>query len=193
MSTQSNITVEDRLRNYLDNESKLFADDQVLSRFYSWQKQVLKSVMVEPISGIAGIQQAINAAGKFHDFEPKRCYDNALQLTIASLDGHETNYVEGFVVVNERMLFGHAWNSTASRYFDHTAELMNSLLIDRGLPLPTQQYFKVAELPLPEVFPHTLSGDETAIQVLHFLKLSGLHSSDLKTKWNVIPNAEYLP
>ena len=188
-----NITVEDRLRSYLDKEAKLFADNPILSRFYSWQKQMLQSVKVEPTNEIVGVRQLIDHAGLSNHFEAKRCYDNALQLTIASLGEQETNYVEGFVVVNEHMLFGHAWNSKGGQYFDHTTELMNALLVERGVALPTQHFFKVIELPLRDVYAHSISEDETSIQVLHFLKQNGLKLSDLKVGWDLIPNAEHLP
>ena len=192
-SEESQIAVEERLRNYLDNEAKLFADVPALSRFYEWQKQLLQPVKVESTNGIAGVKQLIGSAGKF---ELNHCYDNALQIAVASLDTLKINYVEGFVVLNERMLFGHAWNSIAGQYFDHTTELANAVCIEQGVPLPTRHFFKVIELPLREIYPrlYTDSDDEHMFQIRHYLKQNRLEPSALNIGGDdIIPKNVILP
>ena len=191
MSGQPNLTIENRLRSYLDKKAKLSVDSHA-AHFYRWQKQMLQSVIVDPTGRIEGVQQLIAVAEKSNYLEPKHCYDNAVELTISSLGMQEASYVEGFIVI-DGTLFGHAWNSMAGRYFDYTSDLVNAHLVHQGIPLPTRHFLKVIELPIREVYPHMLSEDEASLQVRHFLKQNCIPPSASNIDWNIIPSGEPLP
>lgn len=186
-------TVEDRIRSHLKKKAGLFVGNPVQSRFFLWQEQVFQAVKIDPVAEIAQARQMIDDVGAIHRFESGHCYKNALALTMGSLFGEKIKYVEGFIVVNERTLVGHAWNVTDGRYFDHTTDLVNGLYVQDGKPIPSRHFFKVVELSMEEVHPHTQSDDKTSIQVLHFLKQNRLCSSDFDVGWSVTPDREHLP
>ena len=193
MEKQPDTTVEARLRHHLEIEAELLAKDPIPSLFYLWQKNGLRPVTVEPKAGIRGVQHLIEKAEQIYHFEPKRCYDNASELTISSLGRQEINYIEGYIVLNKHMLFGHAWNSISGRYFDHTMDLMNTLLTERGVAHPSVDYFKMIELPPQDLYPYTIIDVETSIQFLLFLKQYGFPQSSLKDGRNLIADGTYLP
>ncbi len=183
-SDKLNITIGTRLRRHLAIKAKS-TSSKILARFYSWQRRVLQQVTVEEINRITGVQRIINDANQLHYLEPKLCYDNALTLTTSGLGQQEVCYVEGFVVVNESLLFSHAWNSTEGRYFDYTRELANEVAIQVEKSLGRWQYFKVIDLSFRELYPHTKSC-RAPIQIPYFRKKSRLRPSNSKILWRAL-------
>lgn len=186
----SDITIEAKVRKFIEGETDS-SPNQIFAHFNSWRDQRLNPITIEETSVVAGARRIIDEVKQYHLFETKLCYENALQMATSSRRGLKVNYVEGLVVINERMIFSHAWNSIKGKYFDYTTELANEILDQRGISIIKRDFFKLIELPPEEAIQFSLSC-KVPIQILHFLEQNRLQLSHFEMLRSEIEDGSFL-